>query len=84
MSERVIRHGTNEGYVSDRCRCADCREAKRAYMAEYRARKRSGTFVFRNRIGAEDWSAVDHLASRVGADFPSVSMTVRALGVMSA
>lgn len=83
-AEKVVRHGTHEGYVSDGCRCPDCREAKRVYMQEYRIRKRSGTYVFRNRIGADDWSAIDALTERVGDDFPALSVTVRAMAVMSA
>ncbi len=34
-------HGTWAAYVTDKCRCEQCRALKSAYMKEYRARQRS-------------------------------------------
>lgn len=34
------KHGTLNGYSNYRCRCAECRDAQRLYMQDYRARKR--------------------------------------------
>jgi hypothetical protein len=34
-------HGTWAAYVTDGCRCEECRAFKSAYMKEYRLRQRS-------------------------------------------
>jgi len=39
-----IPHGTLSGYQYHRCRCAQCREAKRAYESNYRRQQAYGTW----------------------------------------
>jgi len=36
-----IAHGTWAAYVTDKCRCEQCRALKSAYMKQYRARQRA-------------------------------------------
>lgn len=36
---RPVAHGTWAAYTTDKCRCAQCRAFKAAYMKAYRARK---------------------------------------------
>lgn len=40
-SEERLTHGTSSGYMTRRCRCAECREWNNARIREYRAKKRS-------------------------------------------
>ncbi len=42
------RHGTTNGYVNLRCRCARCREANRVQHAEYMRRGRAAGRVLGN------------------------------------
>jgi len=37
-----VAHGTWAAYVTDGCRCEECRALKSAYMKQYRSRRRSG------------------------------------------
>lgn len=41
VPKKPIPHGTENGYAKYRCRCNDCRAAKRAVMREYAARRRA-------------------------------------------
>lgn len=34
-----IKHGTRNGYVNHKCRCAKCTKAQSDYMADWRARR---------------------------------------------
>lgn len=36
----TIEHGTHSAYVHRKCRCEPCREAEKAYQADYRQRNR--------------------------------------------
>lgn len=36
----VIPHGTITGYTTHKCRCYECKDAMRAYVADLRARRR--------------------------------------------
>lgn len=35
-------HGTRDAYLTDKCRCAPCKEARRVYAAQYRKQKAYG------------------------------------------
>lgn len=43
--ESGIVHGTWAAYVTDKCRCEECRALKSAYMKRYRARQRESQTV---------------------------------------
>ena len=36
-----VAHGTWAAYVTDKCRCEECRALKSTYMKQYRARQRA-------------------------------------------
>ena len=36
-----IAHGTWAAYVTDKCRCVECRAMKSAYMKQYRSRRKN-------------------------------------------
>jgi hypothetical protein len=38
-----IVHGTWAAYLTDKCRCAECRAMKSAYMKQYRSKKKKLT-----------------------------------------
>jgi hypothetical protein len=46
-----VAHGTWAGYVTDKCRCEQCRALKSAYMQQYRARLKAAKT--RPEVGAE-------------------------------
>jgi hypothetical protein len=40
VGAREVVHGTWAAYTTDKCRCAECRAFKSAYMKDYRLRRR--------------------------------------------
>ena len=42
MKPKEYPHGTNTRYVANKCRCAECKEARRVYQKQYMKDKRDG------------------------------------------